>query len=411
MPTNTFITPRWVTKDTAVNFKNSLKFLGQFDRTWDKTWENKPQGAQIGDTVQVRLQQRWVVNEGQALVQQPILNQTVPLTINHQFQIGMGWSSADDAINVQEVQSRYTKPAGRAQASKWDAVAGQETYWQIYFSAGSPGTPVTTNNTWTDAVAKLDNVAVPDEEYCAVIDPLTRSNLLNANFALFQPKNEYFRTGQFADEALGIDSWYTDPLMPTHTTGSFNASTPITTAGGQTGSTLTISGMGTYALKKGDVFTIASGTKVNSVNPIAYTDTGQAQQFTLTQDVSGTSTATLTFAPAIITSGSLQTVTASPDNGAAILFMGATGITSATMTATASRQSFVFNKAAFAFVMVDLPRNLKGASAERVNDEGMGISMRWVEQYNIQTDQMPSRVDTIGGVGVILPYFALRVWS
>jgi hypothetical protein len=34
-----------------------------------------------------------------------------------------------------------------------------------------------------------------------------------------------------------------------------------------------------------------------------------------------------------------------------------------------------------------------------------------VEQYNIQTDQLPSRCDTIGGVGVILPYFAERMWS
>lgn len=408
---NTFITPTWVTKDTAVNFKNSLKFLAQFDRTWDSSWENKPQGAQIGYTTQVRIQQRWVVSEGQALVQQPIFNQTVPLTINHQFQIGMGWSSADDALLVEEVQSRYTKPAGRAQASNWDAVAGREVYKSIYFSKGTPGVPITSNQTWTEAVALLDNVAVPDEEYCAVIDPMTRSNLLNANFALFQPKNDYFRTGQFADEALGIGEWYTDPLMPTHTTGTFTTATPITTAGGQTGSSLTVSGLGTYALKAGDVFYFASGAAVNAVNPIAYTDTGIAQQFVLTADVSGSNTATLSIAPAIITSGPLQTVTASPDNGAALQFNGATGIASATMAATKSKQSFVFNRAAFAFVMADLPERLPGALAKRVTDAEEKLSMRWVEQYNIQTDQLPSRVDTIGGVGVILPYFAERMWS
>ncbi len=408
---NSFISPTWVTKDTAVNFKNSLKFLAQFDRTWDSSWENKPQGAQIGYTTQVRIQQRWVVNEGQALVQQPIFNQTVPLTINHQFQIGMGWSSADDALLVEEVQSRYTKPAGRAQASNWDLVAGREVYKSVYFSKGAPNVPITSNQTWTEAVALLDNVAVPDEDYCAVIDPLTRSNLLNANFALFQPKNDMWRTGQFADEALGISSWYTDPLMPVHTTGTFTTATPITTAGGQTGSTLTVQGMGTYALKAGDVFQFASGTAVNAVNPVAYSDTGIAQQFVITQDVAGTTTGTLSISPAIITSGPLQTVTASPDNGAALLFMGATGIASATLAATKSRQSFVFNKAAFAFVMADLPERLPGALAKRVNDGEEKLSMRWVEQYNIQTDQLPSRVDTIGGVGVILPYFAERMWS
>ena len=96
---DTFITPTWVTKDVAVNFKNNLKLIRYFDRHWEKTnWGNKPQGVQIGDTVQVRIQQRWQVNEGQALVQQSILNQTVPLTINHQFQIGMGWSSSQTAL-------------------------------------------------------------------------------------------------------------------------------------------------------------------------------------------------------------------------------------------------------------------------------------------------------------------------
>ena len=403
MAINTIVTPTWVTKDVAVNFKNSLKFLGQFDRTWDKTWEKKSQGAQIGYTTQVRIQQRFTVSEGQALVQQPLLNQTVPLTINHQFQIGMGWSSADDALLIEEVQNRYTKVAGRAMASKWDAVAGAETLSSVYFNVGTPGVPLTSNDNWTSAVALLDSVAVPDEEYCAVIDPKTRANLLNANFALFQPKNEYFRTGQFADEALGVSEWYTDPLMPVFTTGTFTTATPITSSGGQTGSSLALSGMGTYAMVKGDRFTIAG---VNAVNPVAYTDTGILQQFVLTAALSGTTTGTFSISPAIITSGPLQTVTAAPANGAAISWLGATGTVAATMAATSTRQSCVFHRSAFAFVMADLPERLAGALAKRVNDEEEQLSLRWVEQYQISVDQMPSRVDSIGGVGVILPYFA-----
>ena len=61
--------------------------------------------------------------------------------------------------------------------------------------------------------------------------------------------------------------------------------------------------------------------------------------------------------------------------------------------------------------MVDLPDNLAGANAKTVGDAQAKIAMRWVEQYNIQTDQSPSRCDTIGGVAAILPYFAARMWS
>lgn len=407
---DTFITPTWVTKDTAVNFKNHLKLIGRFDRTWEKqNWGNKPEGAQIGDTVQVRIQQRWPVTEGQALVQQPILNQTVPLTINHQFQIGMGWSSAQDALEVEMVQDRYTKPAGRRMANKWDVVAGKEVYKAVYFSAGTPGVPLSNNQTWTDAVALLHNNAVPDDELAAVIDPLTQSALLAANFALFGNRYQtYFNTGEFSGEALGVNKWYWDPNMPIHTTGTFTSSTPAIAGGSQTGSSLAIDGMGTYALKAGDVFTIDG---VYGINPESYESTGSLQQFVLTADVSGSSTATLSISPSIIPSGSLQTVSGSPADNASLTFKGATGTVGATMSATASRQSLMFHPAAFAFAMVDLPDNLAGAKAKTVGDKEARIAMRWVEQYNIQTDQQPSRCDTIGGVAPILPYFAIRMWS
>jgi hypothetical protein len=407
---NTFISPSWVTTDVAVNFKNNLKLIGQFDRSWDSSWENDPGGAKIGYTVQARIQQRWVVTEGQALVEQAIYNQTVPLSINHQFQVGMNWSSADDRLLVEEVQERYTKPAGAAQANKWDVVAGAEVYKSVYYSAGAPGVPLSAEGTYTDAVAKLRNVGVPDK-FVAVLDPKSQSAILKTSFTQFNPQNQittYWKTGQFSGAAMGVDEWYWDPNVPTHVTGTFTSSTPIVNSAGQTGSTLTTSGWGTFALKAGDVFTIAG---VNAVNPVSYIDTGDLQQFVLQADVAGTSTATLTFMPPIITSGALQTVTASPANNAAILFVGATGAVAGTMATQSSKQSLLFNPAAFAFVMVDLPAKLAGANAARRNDKATGISMRWVEQYSITTDQNPSRIDTIGGVGAILPSFALRLFS
>ncbi len=410
MADNTFLTPTWVTKDTAMNFKNHLKLIGQFDRTWEKqNWGNKPEGAQIGDTVQVRIQQRWQVTEGQGLVEQAVLNQSVPLTINHQFQVGMGWSSSQTALEVEMVQSRYTVPAGRRQANKWDQVAGSEVYKSVYFSAGSPGTALADNKTWTDAVALLHNNAVPDDELCAVIDPLTQSALLASNFALFGARyQEYFNTGQFAERALGVDEWYYDPLMPIHTTGTFTSSSWEVVLAGQTGSSLNVDGGGTYAFKAGDVFVIDG---VFGINPESYTSTGALQQFVVTADLSGSSTATLTISPSIIPSGQLQTVSGSPADNAALTFLGSTGAVSATMATQTSRQSLMFNPAAFAFAMVDLPDNLAGATAKTVGDKEAKIAIRWVEQYNIQTDRQPSRCDTIGGVAAILPYFAVRMWS
>lgn len=406
---NTFITPTWVTKDTALYWKNNIKLVGQFDRQWDESFKNKPEGAQIGDTVQVRLPQRWTVTEGQALQQQAILNQTTPITLNHQFNVGMGWSSVQSTLYVEEVRERYTMPAGVALANKSDVIAGAEVYKSVYYSVGQPGTPLSDNQTWTDAVAQLQNYGVP-QPYCAVVDPKTQAAVVTGNFALFNlPGNkDIFQTGQFGAGALGIDEWYYDPNMPMHTTGTFTASTWAVNAGSQTGSTLAVDGAGTYALKAGDVFYIDG---VYAVNPLSYVSTGELQKFTLSADVSGSSTATLSFSPSIITSGQLQTVTNSPADNAAITFVGSTGTVGATMATQSSRQSLVFNPKAFGWVMADLAGDLAGARTAFARDKEAKISMRWVEQYNIQTDQNPRRVDIIVGTAPIEPYFALRAWS
>lgn len=408
---NTFISPQWVTTDCAVNYKNNLRLIGKFDRSWDDSWENKPKGAQIGYTVQARLYPRFFASEGQALVQQPILNQTVPITVNHQFHVGCGWSSADDAMLVEEVQ-RYTEASGIALANKWDVAAGAEVYKAVYYSIGSPGVPLSSDGTYTDGVAKLRNVGVPDDALIAVLDPKSQSALLKANFTLFNPQklqSQNFDKGTFSGPALGVDEWAWDPNMPTHTTGTFTTSTPLVDGALQTGSTLVTKGWGTYSFNAGDVFVIAG---VNGTNPHSFIDTGDIQQFTVQIPISGAGAATLTFSPPIILSGSaLQTVTTSPANNASITFVGSTGNVNATMAAQTSKQSLLFNPAAFAFVMVDLPAKLPGAVSARKNDKDARVSMRWAEQWNIQTDQMPSRVDTMGGIAPILPGFALRAWS
>ena len=406
---NTFITPTWVTTDVAMNWKNDIRLIAQVSRTYGDDWKNKPEGAQIGYTVQQRIQQRWQVTEGQALQQQAILNQVVPISLTHQLQIGMGWSSADATVDVEDVQERYTMPAGRAMASKCDALLGAEVYKSVYYTIGTPGTPITSNDTYTDASAFLDNVAVPTP-FCAVLDPKAMSKITAANLAIFNlPRGvEDFKTGQFAGENLGFDEWYRDPNMPTHTTGNFTTATPIVSGANQTGSTILMAGMGTYAMKAGDTFKI---TGVNAVNPISYVDTGQLQEFVLTVDLSGTTTGTFTFSPPIITSGQLQTVTAAPAASAPVFWTGATGTVNATMATTTSRQSLLFNKNAFAFVNADLKENLAGAISKRKSDPDARVSMRWVEQYNIQTDQMPSRVDMLVGNAAVLPYFAIRAWS
>src|SRR5262245_29786647 len=171
---------------------NNIKALRLTDPTYGSEWKDLPDGAKIGYTVQQRIPQRWRVKEGQALQQQPILNQTVPITLSKQLQVAMGWSSADDAILIEEVQQRYDKPAGQAFAARCDAFFQEQVVKSVYFNIGTPGTLITSNETWTDGVAKLHAFGVPDE-LNAVIEPRQQSKLQANNLAVFNPSGKISR--------------------------------------------------------------------------------------------------------------------------------------------------------------------------------------------------------------------------
>ena len=158
--------------------------------------------------------------------------------------------------------------------------------------------------------------------------------------------------------------------------------------------------------RNGDIFTVAG---VFSVNPISYTSTGRLQQFTVTATISDTAGAiTVAISPSIITSGQLQTVNASPANAAAITVWSANP-TSGVLATTTSPQSLVFHTDAFAFVMADLVQPGAGAKSTTVRSKQFGIAIRWVEQYQIQTDQNPSRLDILIGAATLQARLACRV--
>jgi hypothetical protein len=137
------------------------------------------------------------------------------------------------------------------------------------------------------------------------------------------------------------------------------------------------------------------------------------QQFVVTATTSDSSgdMATLPISPSIVTSGALQTVSGSPANNAVITVLGTTDASGGTLATTASPQSFVYHPDAFAFVMADLMKPGAGAESTTVRSKSLGFSIRMVEQYQIGTDQNPSRLDILIGATTIQARLAARVWG
>jgi hypothetical protein len=410
---NTLATPTWVTKEVARGFVNSLKFAANVNRTYDDQYVQS--GAKVGNTVFARLPQRFAATDGQSLQLQSLYDDKVAITLTNQKNVAFGYSSAQATTELDNIRERYVVPASNTLANAADVLAWQNVYRDVYNAVGTPGTTPNSLLTYLQAGVKITDLAGPMEGRCAVLDPLAMITLANTSASLFNPSatiSENYRSGQFGRAQLGVEEWYQDQNAPRHTTGTFTASTPLVNGGTQTGSTLATDGWasGASSLKKGDIFTIAG---VYSVNPVSYVSTGRLQQFVVTADTSDSAgaMATLPISPAIVTSGALQTVSNSPADNAVITVLGATSATSGTLATTVTPQSMLFHPDAFAFVMADLIEPGAGARSTSVRSKQWGISIRMVEQYQIATDQNPSRLDILIGAATIQARLACRIYG
>jgi hypothetical protein len=413
---NSFITPTWVLKDVARVAVNMLKFAANIERWYDDKF--KAGGAKVGYTVSGRLPQRFRTTKGQAFQAQAINDQVVPVTLTDQANIATSWSSADATMVVEDVRKRYINPAGEQLANTIDVDGLARLTPTVWKSEGTPGVTPTSMETWLTANARLTKVATPMNGRTAIAESMAMVKLIVDTKGLFNPSaaiSENYREGQFGRNQLGIDEWYQDQNVYTHTTGSFTTATPLTFGAGQTGSSLITNGWasGATTLNKGDVFTIAG---VYEVNPMNYNSTGRLQQFVVTETTSDTTgSMTIPIAPPIITSGNLQTVTVSGGSvpsGAAIIPLGSTITTgSGTLTATNSPQSLIFHPEAFIFAMADLDADLPGAEVSRVADNELNVSLRYTRQYQIGSDQKASRIDCLYGFKEFRPEWAVRIWG
>ena len=410
---NTLATPQWTTNEVARYFANDVKFIANTNRTYDDQYEQA--GAKVGNTVNARLPQQFLATDGDALQQQALYDQTVAITLTNKKNVAFAYSSSQATTEIGEVRQRYVQPAAETLGNAADVLAFQAVYRDIYSAVGTPGTTPNAVLTYLQANTKLTDLATPMSGRVAMLDPLAMQTLASAASTLFNPSgalSENWRDGQFAGRQLGVDAWYQDPNRPVQTTGTFTSCTPLVNGANQTGSTVNINGWasGATTLNKGDIFTMAGCT---SVNPLSKQDTGRLQQFVVTattSDSSGT-TATLPISPSIITSGALQTVSASPSNGGAVTVLGATSAVSGTLATTTSPNGFIYHPDAFVFVMADLFRPTAGCQCKVARSKQANLSIRWVEQYQIGTDQNPSRLDILIGAATLQARLACRVFG
>jgi hypothetical protein len=396
---NAPVSSTWIGRDVLRVATNETRFVRNITKKDGSDFTVA--ATKVGDTVGVRLPQRFVTNKGAAFVGQGIADQVVMVTITDQANIGWGWSSSEGIFNIQDVRERFVNPAASQMANTWDKDALGRLYQDVYNNEGTPGTVPVTNAVYTGGRARLTNFATPADSRVMVVNALMGAGISGANLALFGPRASIdgaWKEGMLAGEALGWKQWWEDVNVFPHVYGTYTVAGVVDGAS-QTGASILTKTWTTGVLKKGDTFTIAG---VFAVNPQSYQNTTQLQQFVVTNDISDTAGAmTIPISPSIITSGAYQTVTASPADNAVITFLG--GATGAT-----SPQGLGFHKQAFVMASAD-PIMPKQGVAKVVRKDG--VSLRIWEASDIMTDQHPTRLDSWYGFKTLRAEWATRINS
>lgn len=386
--------------------ENNLTFTKFIRRTYDNKFAQS--GAKIGATVNLRIPPVFAVTKGPNLSVQNFTETQFPLTINQQAHVDVSFSSMELTLSIQDFSERVLAPQIAQLANQIDQ-DGLAQFVNVWKSVGVPGTPNTTFAPFLAAGVQLDNAGAPrDGKRSIVLSPQGQADAVGGQFTTnFNDQDtisKQYLNGTMG-RALGF-RWSMDQNVNNLVVGPLGG-TPAVNGAGQTGATLVVNGWTAAAASRllgAETFNLPN---VYEWNPFSKASTGKLQSFTVTGPVSsdGAGNASIPVSPSIITSGTTQTVTASPANGAALTFTSGPANTVVPV-------GLAFHESAFAFASVDLEDVSKyGAWGTRVADDQLGISMRITRQYAIGSDTVPCRIDVAYGFGTPRPQLACRLYG
>lgn len=390
---NSILTPTAVTREALRILHQKCSFVGSINRQYDDSFGKT--GAKIGDSLKVRLPNKYTVTTGATLTTQDTTESSVTLQVATQKHVGLNFTSDDLTLDLDSFSKRVLEPAISVLAAAVEADA-YSMYKNVYNMVDNDTAAFSFLNVM-QARQRLQEELAPAGDRYAQLSPAHNVKLINDVKGLFhdgEAIKKQYREGMVGRTG-GLD-FYENTHVGKHTTGtSAKVTAYLVNGAGQTGAGLIVD-TGANTFVAGDIITVAG---VNRVHPETKVDTGVAQQFVITANYAG-GAGTLAISPSIVTSGASQNVTGSPADNAAITKVGA-GASETLDT------SMVYHQDAFTIAFADLimPQGVDFGAREVMD----GIAMRIVRQYDINNDKFPCRVDVLYGYKALRPELACRI--
>lgn len=381
--------------------------------------EVKSDFKKVGDTVYVKRVPEFVVRDGRVAEVQDVVEGEIAVKIDKQKGVEFEFTSAEDTLTVDSLmKSRSMNGAAVQLANTIDMDLHAETK-KFYSWVGTPGQDINSYADLTKGPQRLDEMSVEMGDRIGLLHPSDAWALLgNLSGLTAQTKEATDALTKAKLPLLGNIDWYSTQNAGTVTTGTRSgnclvdgADQNVTYASVKDGNwtqTLNVDAMGNATTAKaGEVLTLAG---VYAINPRSKTVMPYLQQFTLVEDALANSTASgqaaLKISPPIITSGPFQTVSAAPENDAAVQWMGDDA--EANTDATTYRYGTIFRKEALVLVSAKLTEPFSGESSYST-DPDTGLTVRYWRSSNSTDDTHMHRFDVLYGVKNVDPRRGTRI--
>lgn len=412
MAANTLLTISMISRDAAIVLGNTLDLAKRVNRDFDQDFGVK--SAQIGQTINIRRPIRPTVRTGSVVDIQAITETYSPVSFINPVGTDYALTSQELTFSVEDYFDKVTEPSVQRIASQLEA-DGQALITKFYGLVGTPGTALTGGASGTalpaitKALALLNKNDAPRDAARKTLlnDPDFNAVLAQSNLTYFHPGAEISK--MYTDGYQGDFSSFRvfmNQLVQAHQNGVYGGTPVVATtvpANSTWSTTSTVATSGwtatTTSLNVGDVLTFAG---VYMVNPQTKQTLGTLQQFSVqAQSVTdGSGNSTLTLAPAIVTTGGFQNVSAAPQAGAAITVAGGSGVV--------TQNALAFDRDAMVLCAKELMPYSVGLGKTTTDDQTM-IPIRVQQMPDIRTNQEILRFDVMYAWGTLYDQLGVRI--
>lgn len=302
---NQFITTDLVSNTALAMFANNAPFVMTASRIYQDDFVSS--GYKIGDTLQVRRQNHFIVGDGSVATPQSIIETVETIVVAHQYHALIAYTIQDLSLRIEDFSRIFIAPAIQEVITQMEKDISSAAEQTLNFFTGTAGVAINSFTTVDTAGAKLleQGVNIASDAYMAMT-VRDGSSLKGALLNNFTP---VFNEDIVRSSAIGHLSYFDifqSQNISHHVAGAgprlHSGDTLLVNGAVSSGSTIIMDGATisvTNYFVVGDLISIAG---VQSVNPVGRASTGQDMQWVVTANASsdGAGNITVSVSPSII---------------------------------------------------------------------------------------------------------------